>query len=129
MICDGAHRTLRRLGRAVKCLTPPHAFPTVAARTPGLCALHAATSYCRDTRETGRLMSRLLFAGLTSLIARLPAWLGYAFADLATGIHWACFPVRRHAALANLAVILPRASRRDRSRIARRMMRSYNRMM
>jgi KDO2-lipid IV(A) lauroyltransferase len=74
-------------------------------------------------------MSRLLFAGLTSCIARLPAWLGYALADLATGIHWACFPGRRHAALANLAVILPRASRRDRARIARRMMRSYNRMM
>lgn len=74
-------------------------------------------------------MSRLLFGGLTSFIARLPAWLGYALADLATGLHWVCFPGRRHAALANLAVILPRASRRDRARIAQRMMRSYNRMM
>jgi len=74
-------------------------------------------------------MSRLLFGGLTSLIARLPPWLGYALADLATGLHWAFFPVRRHAALANLAVILPRSARRDRARIARRMMRSYNRMM
>src|SRR5262245_12021567 len=89
-----------------------------------------ATSSCRGPgKRGGPGMSRLLFAALTSFIARLPAWLGYALADLATGIHWACFPGRRHAALANLAVILPRASRRDRARIGRRMVRSYNRMM
>lgn len=74
-------------------------------------------------------MSRLIFGWLTAGIASLPAWLGYALADLATGIHWLAFPGRRHAALANLAVILPRASRRDRARVARSMMRSYNRMM
>src|SRR6266849_2519223 len=74
-------------------------------------------------------MSRVVFSGITWLIARLPPWLGYAIADLATAIHWLAFPGRRHAALANLAVILPRASRRDRARVARRMMRSYNRMM
>src|SRR5262249_40411589 len=73
-------------------------------------------------------MSRLVFSGITWLIAALPPWLGYAIADLATGLHW-LVPGRRHAALANLAVILPRSSRRERARIARRMMRSYHRMM
>jgi KDO2-lipid IV(A) lauroyltransferase len=71
----------------------------------------------------------MVFGWLTWCIASLPPWLGYALADLATGFHWLCFPGRRHAALANLAVILPRASRADRARVARRMMRSYNRMM
>jgi KDO2-lipid IV(A) lauroyltransferase len=71
----------------------------------------------------------MVFGWLTWLIASLPPWLGYALADLATGLHWLAFPTRRHAALANLAVILPRASRADRARVARRMMRSYNRMM
>jgi len=74
-------------------------------------------------------MSRLIFGWLTAAIASLPPWLGYALADLATRIHWLAFPGRRHAVLANLAVILPRASRADRGRVARRMMRSYNRMM
>jgi len=74
-------------------------------------------------------MSRVVFSGITWLIAALPPWLGYAIADLATGLHWLAFPGRRHAALANLAVILPRSSRRERSRMARRMMRSYNRML
>jgi KDO2-lipid IV(A) lauroyltransferase len=74
-------------------------------------------------------MSRLIFGWLTAGIASLPPWLGYALADLATRIHWLAFPGRRHAVLANLAVILPRASRADRGRVARRMMRSYNRMM
>ncbi len=74
-------------------------------------------------------MSRLIFGWLTWCIASLPTWLGYALADMATGLHWLAFPGRRHATLANLAVILPRASRADRGRVARRMMRSYNRMM
>ena len=74
-------------------------------------------------------MSRMVFGWLTWLIASVPPWLGYALADLATGVHWLAFPGRRHAALANLAVILPRASRADRARVARRMMRSYNRMI
>ena len=74
-------------------------------------------------------MSRLVFGWLTAVIAGMPAWLGYLLADLATEAHYRLFPDRRHAVLANLAVMLPRASRRDRSRIARRMMRSYNRMM
>ncbi len=74
-------------------------------------------------------MSRMVFGWLTWCIASLPPWLGYALADLATGLHWYAFPGRRHAVLANLAVILPRASRADRARVGRRMMRSYNRMM
>jgi len=74
-------------------------------------------------------MSRLIFGWLTWAIASLPPRLGYALADLGTEFHWLCFPKRREAALANLAVILPRASHRDRVRVARRMVRSYNRMM
>ena len=74
-------------------------------------------------------MSRLIFGWLTWFAASLPPWLGYVLADLATSLHWLAFPGRRHAALANLAVILPRASRADRTRVARRMMRSYNRMI
>jgi KDO2-lipid IV(A) lauroyltransferase len=74
-------------------------------------------------------MSRLVYGWLTTIIAGMPVRLGYLFADALTALHYWCFPERRHAALANLAVILPRASRRDRVRIAQRMMRSYNRMM
>ena len=74
-------------------------------------------------------MSRLLFGWLTSAIASLPAWLGYGLADLATGLHWLAFPGRRHGVMANLAVMMPRASRRDREKVARRIMRNYNRMM
>ncbi len=74
-------------------------------------------------------MSRLVYGWLTAIISGMPVWLGYVLADGLTEIHYRFFPDRRHAALANLAVIMPRASRRDRTRIARRMMRSYNRMM
>ena len=74
-------------------------------------------------------MSRLIFGWLTWVIASLPPWLGYSLADLATGPHWYGFPERRHAVLANLAVILPRASRSDRVRVGKRMVQSYNRMM
>jgi len=74
-------------------------------------------------------MSRLIFGWLTWLASSLPPWLGYTLADLATGLHWYGFPARRHAVLANLAVILPRASRSDRVRVGKRMVRSYNRMM
>lgn len=74
-------------------------------------------------------MSRLIYGWLTAFIASVPPWLGYALADLATGLHWIAFPGRRHSVMANLAVILPRTSRRDRAKVARGMMRSYNRMM
>lgn len=74
-------------------------------------------------------MSRLVFGWFTGLIAGMPLALGYLIADLMTEAHFRLFPDRRHAALANLAVMMPRSSRRERSRIARRMMRSYNRMM
>src|ERR1041384_4759390 len=89
-----------------------------------------STHGCGGSWERGgKGMSRLIFGWLTVGIASLPAWLGYALADAATALHWLFFPGRRHAALANLAVILPRASRRDRARVARRMMRSHTRLM
>jgi len=74
-------------------------------------------------------MSRLIYGWLTVIAASLPLWLGYAVADFATELHFRLFPSRRHAALANLAVILPQADRRQRLTIVRQMMRSYNRMM
>lgn len=74
-------------------------------------------------------MSRLVFGWLTSLIAALPLAVGYGLADLLAEVHFRFFPSRRHAALANLATMLPGLSRRERIRIVRRMMRSYNRMM
>lgn len=70
-----------------------------------------------------------VFRLLTRSIASLPARVGYGLADFATGLHWLGFPARRRAALANLAVLLPRSSRRARARIARHMMRSHNRML
>jgi lauroyl/myristoyl acyltransferase len=74
-------------------------------------------------------MSRLIYGWLTGLTASLPLWLGYKLADTFADAHYRFFPSRRHAALANLAAILPRSSRRDRIRIVRRMMQSYNRML
>ena len=74
-------------------------------------------------------MSRLIFQWLTSVIASLPLGFGYFLADVGAEIHYRCFPSRRHAALANLATILPRASRRERGRVVRRMMANYNKMM
>jgi lauroyl/myristoyl acyltransferase len=74
-------------------------------------------------------MSRLVYEWLTAAIATLPLWLGYLIADGLAEAHFRLFPARRHAALANLAVILPRASRRERVRVVRNMMRSHNRML
>ena len=74
-------------------------------------------------------MSRRLYGWLTAVMASVPLSLGYLLADALTEVHYRLFPARRHAALANLAVILPRASRRERVAIARDMMRSHNRMM
>lgn len=74
-------------------------------------------------------MSRLVYGWLTALIAGMPLALGYALADLLTEVHFRFFPDRRHAALTNLAVMMPRATRRERVQVVRRMMRSYNRMM
>jgi KDO2-lipid IV(A) lauroyltransferase len=62
-------------------------------------------------------------------MAGMPPRFGYLLADALTEAHFRLFPARRHAALANLAVILPRAARRERMRVARAMMRSHNRMM
>jgi lauroyl/myristoyl acyltransferase len=74
-------------------------------------------------------MSRLIYGWLTGMVASLPLWLGYVIADLATELHFRLFPSRRHAALANLAVMMPRATRRERLQVVRSMMRNYNRMM
>ena len=74
-------------------------------------------------------MPRLVYGWLTALVSSVPLWLGYRVADLLTDIHFRLFPARRHAALVNLAVILPRATRRERLRLVRKMMRSYNRML
>ncbi len=74
-------------------------------------------------------MPRLVYGWLTALVASVPLWLGYRLADALAEAHLRLFPGRRHAALVNLAVILPGATRRERLAIVRRMMRSYNRMM
>jgi KDO2-lipid IV(A) lauroyltransferase len=74
-------------------------------------------------------MSRLIFGWLTALMASLPLTLGYLFASLLTEVHFRFFPQRRHNALANLAIALPRATRRERLQVVRRMMRSYNYML
>ncbi len=74
-------------------------------------------------------MSRLIYGWITALVASMPLGLGYAIADALTEIHFRFFPYRRHAALANLAVAMPRATRRERLQVVRSMMRSYNRMM
>jgi lauroyl/myristoyl acyltransferase len=74
-------------------------------------------------------MSRLVFGWLTAAMASLPLGVGYAMAHLLTELHFRLFPGRRHAALANLAVMMPRSTRRERIQVARRMMRSYNSML
>jgi len=55
--------------------------------------------------------------------------LGHQIGILILSIRLDLRTLLRHAALANLAVILPGTSRRDRVAIVRRMMRSHNRMM
>jgi KDO2-lipid IV(A) lauroyltransferase len=74
-------------------------------------------------------MSRLVYGWLTALVAALPMRLGYGLAWLLSDLHYAAFPARRHAALTNLASILPGSSRRERTGIVKRMMRSYNSML
>jgi lauroyl/myristoyl acyltransferase len=74
-------------------------------------------------------MSRLFYGWLTGLVASLPLSIGYALARLFTEAHFRLFPARRHAALANLARAMPAATRRERLRIVRRMMASYNAML
>ena len=80
-------------------------------------------------REMGFRMSRIVYGWLTTLMASMPLGLGYALANFLTEIHFRLFPSRRHAALANLAAAMPRATRRERMRVARAMMRSYNSML
>ena len=52
-------------------------------------------------------MSRIVYGWLTALVSGLPLPLGYFLADALTELHFRLFPARRHAALANLAVMLP----------------------
>jgi KDO2-lipid IV(A) lauroyltransferase len=74
-------------------------------------------------------MSRLVFGWLTALIAGMPLSLGYLLARMLTDAHLGLFPSRRHAVLANLACAMPRSTRRERMRVARHMMTSYNCML
>jgi len=74
-------------------------------------------------------MSRLVFGWLTGFVAGLPLRMGYAVASWLTELHFRLFPARRHAALANLAAAMPGTPRRERLRMVRRMMRSYNWML
>jgi KDO2-lipid IV(A) lauroyltransferase len=83
----------------------------------------------RDRHGDHGRMSRLIYGWLTSMMASVPLWLGYALADLFAEAHYRLFPSRRHGAIANLANILPGASRQERSRVVRRMMASYNKML
>ncbi len=74
-------------------------------------------------------MARLVYGWLTALVSSLPLPLGYSLAGWLTGLHLWLFPSRRHAALTNLAVMMPAATRPERLRVARNMMRNYNRML
>ena len=74
-------------------------------------------------------MSRLIYGWWTGMMAGLPLGLGYALASAFTELHFRLFPARRHAALINLAAALPGSPRRERLRLVRRMMRSYNCML
>ena len=74
-------------------------------------------------------MSRLVFGWLTALIAGMPLRLGYLLAGMLAEAHLRLFPSRRHAALTNLASAMPRATRRERMRVVRKMMYSYNCML
>ena len=74
-------------------------------------------------------MSRLLLACLSALTAALPVGVGYSIANSLARAHLWFFPRRRHAALVNLATILPGSSRRERLRTVLKMMASYNCML
>ena len=74
-------------------------------------------------------MSRFLLACLSALTTALPVSVGYAIANGLARVHLWFFPARRHAALVNLATILPGSSRRDRMRVVTKMMASYNCML
>ncbi|HEY6598964.1 MAG TPA: hypothetical protein VIZ30_06620, partial [Pseudomonadales bacterium] len=74
-------------------------------------------------------MSRLLLAWFSSIAAAVPIRVGNALANSLARVHLWCFPARRHAALVNLATILPGSSRRERLRVVLNMMASYNCML
>jgi KDO2-lipid IV(A) lauroyltransferase len=74
-------------------------------------------------------VSRLLLACMSALTAALPLRVGYFVANGLARAHLWFFPRRRHAALVNLATILPGSSRRERMRVVLKMMASYNCML
>jgi lauroyl/myristoyl acyltransferase len=74
-------------------------------------------------------VSRLLLACLAAVAAAMPLRAGYAIARSLGRAHLWFFPSRRHAALVNLATILPGSSRRERMRTVLAMMASYNCML
>ncbi len=74
-------------------------------------------------------MSRLLLACLSALTAAIPIRVGYVIANSLARAHLWLFPRRRHAALVNLATIMPGSSRRERIRAVLKMMASYNCML
>lgn len=74
-------------------------------------------------------MSRLLLACLSALTAAMPIRVGYALARGLAYVHLWFFPRRRHAALVNLATILPGSARRERMRTVLKMTASYNCML
>jgi lauroyl/myristoyl acyltransferase len=74
-------------------------------------------------------VSRFLLACLSALTTVLPVSVGYAIANGLARVHLWFFPARRHAALVNLATVLPGSSRRERMRVVRDMMASYNCML
>jgi KDO2-lipid IV(A) lauroyltransferase len=74
-------------------------------------------------------VSRLLLAWFSSVAAAVPLRVGYALANGLARVHLWFFPARRHAALVNLATILPGSSRRERLRVVASMMASYNCML
>jgi len=81
-----------------------------------------------DTAGARSLNSRLL-AYASRILARIPPRTGSAIANGLSWAHWAFFPSRRRAVVANLRVMLPDATPRERRRMTRRMMASYNRML
>jgi KDO2-lipid IV(A) lauroyltransferase len=70
-----------------------------------------------------------LLACLSALTTALPVPVGYAIANGLARVHLWFFPARRHAALVNLATILPGSSRRERIRVVAKIMASYNCML
>src|SRR5262245_36658078 len=84
----------------------------------------------RDAAPNGSTFaSRWLFARLSSWLARVPLPWGHAIANGLAWPHYALFGERRRGVLANLAVLRPDLTPRERRRAARRVTASYNKML